>query len=80
MGARVPHSFAYRRLRHFLLEWRENAGMTQRDLGKKLKKPHTYVHKCEVGDRRIDPLELIAWCRACGISPSRAIMRIELRP
>ena len=77
MGARVPHTYGYRRLRQFLRQWREEANLTQRQLGKKIRKPHTFVHKCEVGSRRVDPLELIAWCRACGVSPSRAIARIE---
>lgn len=31
--------------------------------------PHSYVHKCEVGERRVDPLELIRWCWACGQAP-----------
>lgn len=41
--------------------------MTQRELGRKLKRPHIFVHKTETGDRRIDPVEFIAWCRACGM-------------
>jgi hypothetical protein len=57
--------------------WRIDARLTQRDLARKLRKPHTYVHKCEAGERRIDPLELIAWCRACKILPSKAINKIE---
>jgi len=46
-------------------------------LALKLKKPPSFVHKCEVGDRRIDPLEFIAWCRACGIDPSKGIKEVE---
>ncbi len=56
---------------------RSEAKLTQRELAEKLKKQPSYVHKCEVGDRRIDPVELILWCRACGIQPLRALGQIE---
>lgn len=68
---------AYRRLCGLLRQWRHAAGLTQRALAHRLRKPHSYVHKVEVGDRRIDPVELIAWCRACGVEPSAAIVEIE---
>lgn len=48
---------------------REAAGLTQRAMGEKLGVAHSYVHKCEVGERRIDPLELIRWCWACNQDP-----------
>jgi hypothetical protein len=51
--------------------------MTQRALAKKLGKPPSYVHKTEIGDRRMDPLEFIAWCRACQIDPSASIATVE---
>ena len=57
----------------FTRSWREEAGLTQRALGAKLKKPHSFVHKSEIGDRRIDPIELIAWCKACGKDPAFAL-------
>jgi transcriptional regulator with XRE-family HTH domain len=78
MGARPQHTFAYRRLCALLREWREEADLTQRDLAARLKKVPSYVHKVEVGDRRIDPLEFIAWCRGCGIDPPAALSLVEL--
>jgi predicted transcriptional regulator len=77
MGARVQHSFAYRKLCQRLREWRLSAKMTQRGLALKLKKPASYVHKCEVGDRRIDPVEFIAWCRECGREAGKSLTEIE---
>jgi len=50
---------------------RENAGLTQRQLAEKLRKPQSYVAKNESKSdqrgqsRRIDPIELYYWCRAC---------------
>jgi transcriptional regulator with XRE-family HTH domain len=77
MGARAQHNPAYRRFRAMLRQWRIDAGLTQRDLAQRLKKPPSYVHKSEVGDRRIDPIELVVWCRACDVKPSTAICRVE---
>jgi hypothetical protein len=51
--------------------------MTQRALAKKLRKPPSYVHKTEIGDRRMDPVEFIAWCRACRIEPTDSIAAVE---
>ncbi|MCK6455314.1 MAG: hypothetical protein L6Q92_02100 [Phycisphaerae bacterium] len=37
---------------------------------------NTMVHRSEIGDRRIDPVEFAAWCRACGADPSEAIRQL----
>jgi transcriptional regulator with XRE-family HTH domain len=79
MGARAQHNYAYRRLCGLLRQWRTDADLTQRALASRLGKPHSYVHKSEIGDRRIDPLEFIAWCRACGLKPRTAIAEVERR-
>ena len=81
MGARVQHTTAYRRLCALLRRWRTDAELTQRDLAARLRKPPSYVHKCEVGDRRIDPVEMVCWCRACGFDPHDALndLLTELR-
>jgi predicted transcriptional regulator len=77
MAARAQHTSAYRRLCKLLRRWREEAGLTQRGLAVKLGKPPSYVHKCEVGDRRVDPIEFVAWCRACGMAPAVGIGEID---
>jgi predicted transcriptional regulator len=77
MGARHQHSAAYRQLCALLRRWRSDADLTQRQLAARLKKQPSFVHKCEVGDRRIDPVELVFWCRACGISATKAMAEIE---
>ncbi len=77
MGARAQHTFGYRRLCALLRKWRTDAGLTQRGLATRLRKPHSYVHKTEVGDRRIDPLEFIAWCVACRLDPSDSISEVR---
>ncbi len=77
MGARPQHTLAYRRLCSLLRKWRMEAELTQRGLANRLRKPHSYVHKVEVGDRRIDPVEFIAWCKACRVKPASGIVAIE---
>ena len=72
----MQHTYAYRRLCGLLRRWREDAGMTQRELAKALRKPPSYVHKCEVADRRIDPVEMVLWCRACGVAAEDAVREL----
>jgi hypothetical protein len=50
--------------------------MTQREVAEKLGKPHSFVHKCEIGERRLDPLEFIDLCRAMGLDPHDAVASI----
>ena len=39
-------------------EAREQAGMTQAAVAKELGRPLSFVSKCELGERRIDPIDL----------------------
>ena len=59
-----------------LRNMREEAGLTQRDLAKRLKMHNTMVHRSEIGDRRIDPVEFAAWCRACDADAGEMIRQI----
>lgn len=77
MAARPQHKPAYRRLCDLLRSLRESAGLTQRDLGKRLRLHHTIVHRSETGDRRIDPVEFVLWCRACGADPADVFRVID---
>ncbi len=75
MPRRAPspvHRPEYTAFRRHLREWREAAGLTQRALAKRMGRPLTWVHKCETGGRRMDPLEFFAWCDACGIEVGKA--------
>lgn len=76
MGTRAQHTAAYKNLCSILREQRLEAGLTIRELGAKLKRPYSMVSKVERGERRIDPVEFVAWCKACGVAPSEAIARI----
>lgn len=77
MGTSPQHHASYRRLRVQMKAMRNHAELTQRALAAKLKKPHSYVAKVEHGDRRIDPVEFVKWCKACGFDPSEAIREVK---
>jgi transcriptional regulator with XRE-family HTH domain len=48
---------------------RREAGLSQRDLGKRLDKPHSYVAKIESGERRLDVIEFVDLAEALRIKP-----------
>jgi transcriptional regulator with XRE-family HTH domain len=48
------YRFIIRRVR----EAREAAGMTQTEVATALERPLSFVSKCELGERRIDPVDL----------------------
>jgi hypothetical protein len=50
--------------------------MTQRKLGAKMRKPQSWIHNCEVANRRVDVTEFILWAKACGIDPTEAFRRL----
>lgn len=73
---KAQQSPAYQLLPQILRGMREQAGMTQRDLGQKLKKPQSWVYNCETANRRIDITEFVLWCRACETDPAKAFAHV----
>ncbi|MBX3360123.1 MAG: helix-turn-helix domain-containing protein [Phycisphaeraceae bacterium] len=71
------HDAAYIQLREQLKAMRVKAGLTQVQLADVFDRPHTFVHKVESGDRRIDPVEFTRWCRACGIAPGNVLDKLK---
>lgn len=57
------HSSAYRRFLERLRKARVDAGLTQTDVARALGKPISYTSKCELGERRVDVVELVAFAR-----------------
>jgi ribosome-binding protein aMBF1 (putative translation factor) len=74
--AKAQHALSYRRFPGMLREMREKAGLTQRDLAKKVRQPQTWVHKTEVGERRADITEFLEWCLACEVNPEAAFREL----
>ncbi len=79
MVTKSQHARAYRALPGFLRGLREDAELTQRELGKRLGKPQSYVYNCESANRRVDVTEFIAWAKACDVEPVTAFRRFLRR-
>lgn len=65
----VPHSHfvnkgdaayqrAYQAFLKRLVKARHDAGCLQEEVAKRLGKPHSFISKCELGERRLDIIEL----------------------
>ena len=70
--AKAQQSPSYRALPRFLRELRERGGLTQRELGRRIRKPQSWVYNCESANRRVDVTEFVAWCKGCGTDPAKA--------
>ena len=75
MATKAQHARPYRPVPRFLRALREGAGLTQRELGKRLKRPQSWVYNCESANRRVDVAEFVAWAGACGADPQAAFRR-----
>ncbi len=75
MATKSQHASAYRPLPDFLRLLREDAGLTQRELGKRMKKPQSWIYNCETANRRVDVTEFIEWATCCSVDPVIALTR-----
>lgn len=62
------HTPEYRYLLARLREARRQSGLTQVQVAKALRRPQSYVTKCELGERRLDPIDLQRFARLYGKS------------
>ena len=62
-----------------MVDIRNQAGITQRELARRVGRAHSYVSRIELGDRRLDLPEFIQWCEALGADPVEAMRRIVRR-
>lgn len=53
----------YKRFLERLKAARVEAGLTQTQVATRLRKPQSYVSKCESGERRVDVIELAAFAK-----------------
>jgi transcriptional regulator with XRE-family HTH domain len=56
--AKTIYSETYRKITGLLKKARLEAGLSQLEAAKKLKKPQSYISKCESNERRVDIVEL----------------------
>lgn len=75
MAQKAQQASRYRKLPGLLRKLREEAGLTQRDLGKRLKRPQSWIYNCETANRRVDLAEFCEWCEGCEVQPNVALQR-----
>ena len=59
-----------------LVAAREHAGLTQRDLAARLRRPHSFVGRIEAGERRIDVVEFIEIARVLDHDPRELFAKL----
>jgi transcriptional regulator with XRE-family HTH domain len=55
----APHQETYDMLLQLLVNARQEAGLTQREVSAALGRSHSFVSKCETGERSVDVIDLL---------------------
>ncbi len=76
MVTSVHHS-RYAKLRSVLKEIRKIAGLTQVQLAERLHMEQSNLSKIERGERYLDTLLFIDYCKACGAVPADVIAMVD---
>jgi transcriptional regulator with XRE-family HTH domain len=69
-------SRGHRELITLLVSTRNQAGLTQRDLAARLKRPHSFIGRIEAGERRVDVVEFIEIARVLDIDPKQLFAKL----
>jgi transcriptional regulator with XRE-family HTH domain len=60
-----------------MIKARKAAGLTQRELADRLRKPQSFVAKYEGGKRRIDVVEFLTVCQAIGVDSAKLLKELK---
>lgn len=66
-----------KQLVRLLVNAREDAGLSQRELAKRLRWPLTTIARVETLERRLEVVELLLWCEAIGVSPETVLRQLR---
>ncbi len=72
------YSHEYSIVRELLRNAREDAGLTQTEVAERLGQTQSFVSKVERGERRLDVVELRAFCLAIGLEFPSFTGKIEV--
>jgi transcriptional regulator with XRE-family HTH domain len=70
---KTVHSSDQAALCALMVAARKQAGLTQHELARRLKRPQSFVAKYEGGERRIDVVEFVTIVRAIGADPLKLL-------
>ena len=76
MPTKAQQALIYRKVPAYLRRVREQASLSQRALGERLKKNQAWVFKCEAAIRRVDIAEFIEWVIACSVDVEKAVREL----
>lgn len=71
------HTHEMQALTRWLREHRERQGLSMRELGMRLGVTHSYVQKVEQGERRLDVVEYVWYCKGLGAEPHTGLELVE---
>jgi transcriptional regulator with XRE-family HTH domain len=74
--AKKPNPPSQHDVPELLRQMREEAKLTQRDLASRMKRAQPWIHKSEMGERRVDVSEFLDWCAACRSDPHEALRQL----
>lgn len=74
--AKIDPQTINKRLEKALMKARKEAGLTQIDVAKRLKKPQSFVSKYETGERKLTVGDFLAVCEAINIDHFSLLKRI----
>ena len=75
VARKAQHDRLYAPTPSLLRELSRESGLTQRELAAKLIRPQSWVHNCEIGNRRVDLAEFVTWCRVTNVDPQAGLAR-----
>lgn len=73
------YSSQAKRLRELLVEYRTRSGVTQAELAARIGRAQTFVSKVELGERRIDIIELVQMLTVMRADPVEFLERLLKR-
>ena len=75
--ARKERERVAQKVRELLIEARNAAGLTQKELGAKIDRPQSFVSNYERGAGRVDLADLLAIAKALGLDTKELLGRLE---
>ena len=64
-------------LTNWLKQARQDQNFSMRALAERMDKPHSFIQKVEQGERRLDVVEYVWYCRKLGVNPQDGLLLIE---
>lgn len=73
------HYRSYEESQLLLIQLRKNSGLTQSELAERIGVDQSFISKVERGERRLDIVEFILYCRPLKASPSEIIKTLQYK-